>query len=99
MQYQIYISETAERNLEYIFLYLQKEWSEKVKNNFKSQFLNYLELIKKNPFIFPSSNIKKEIRRCIITKHNALYYRVSNNVIEIITIQDTRQNPDNFKLK
>lgn len=99
MQYQIYISETAEKNLENIFLYLQKEWSEKVKNDFKSKFLHYLDLIKKDPFIFPSSSIKKEIRKCIITKHNAMYYRVSGNIIEIITIQDTRQNPDNLKLK
>ena len=98
MKYQVYLSERAEKNLYKIFIYLQNNWSEKVKNNFKNKLLQKIEIIKNNPYSFPSSNIKKEIRRCVITKHNTMYYRIKNFDIEIITIQDTRQNPENFNL-
>jgi hypothetical protein len=43
------------------------------------------------------SKIKK-IRRCLVSKQNAIYYRIIENTVEILTIHDTRRNPDNLNL-
>jgi hypothetical protein len=40
---------------------------------------------------------KRKIRRCLITKQNALYYRIADNTVQIITIHDTRRNPNTLK--
>jgi plasmid stabilization system protein ParE len=50
------------------------------------------------PSMYPESKIKKNVRKCVITKHTTLFYRVNKKEIEIITIQDTRQNPAFLKL-
>ena len=33
------------------------------------------------------------MQKCLLTKHNMLYFRESDEIIEIITIFDTRQDP------
>ncbi|MEO6883234.1 MAG: hypothetical protein ABI199_04325 [Bacteroidia bacterium] len=48
--------------------------------------------------MFPASESRKSIRKGIITKHTAIYYRVKNKKIEIITIQDNRQNTAFLKI-
>ena len=58
-----------------------------------------LSLIAQNPNLFQVSDIKKEIRRVVILKHNTLYYRHINNQIEIISFFLNRQSPKKRKLK
>jgi plasmid stabilization system protein ParE len=54
--------------------------------------------ITKMPHMYEASSKKKRIRRCVVSKQIALYYRAKKNEIEIVTIQDTRQNPKKLKL-
>ena len=98
MRYEITISERAKRKFDAVFKYLEQEWSEKVKNNFKLKLLKQVDFLRQNPFMFPESQVKKGIRKCLITKHNAMYYRVTNNEVEIITIHDPRSDPKSLKL-
>jgi hypothetical protein len=37
------------------------------------------------------------IRRCIVSQHNIMYYKIKKNEVEIITIQDTRRNPKGIR--
>ncbi len=97
-KYEIVISERADNNLKRIFDYLELNWSIKVKNNFKKDLEKEVKYIRENPYIFPVSNVKDNVRRCLITKHNAMYYRILGNVVEIITIQDTRSKPNSLIL-
>lgn len=57
-----------------------------------------IELISKTPKIFPESYEKKEIRKAVIEKHNSLYYRIIENLIEIVSSFSNLKNPDNKKL-
>lgn len=98
MEYKITISERAKTNLENIIEYLKFNWSDKVLNDFMKKLQDKTNLIKQNPFMYASSDLKVEIRKCIITKHNALFYRVRHDEIEIITIHDTRKDPKSLKL-
>jgi plasmid stabilization system protein ParE len=98
MRLHIVISERAEKNLDKIVAYLEKEWSERVKQNFILKLSKASNQIADNPMMYPASAIKKDIRKCVVTKHTILYYKVSKTEMEIITIQDSRQNPAFLKL-
>ena len=97
-KYQITISENAKRRIENVFHYLEQEWSEKVRDDFKFKLLKQVDFLRQNPYMFPASQVKKNIRRCIITKHNAMYYRVKDNEVEIVTLHDTRSDPESLDL-
>ena len=92
------ISERAENNLDKIITYLFSEWNETVKNNFLENLKKNLKFLSINPFMFQVYSKSKRIRKCLITKQNAMYYRIVDNVVEIITIHDTRRNPKSLKL-
>ena len=97
-KYNVTISENAQRKIENVFRYLEIDWSEKISDEFKMKLLKYVEYLKQNPYMFPASQVKKDLRRCFITKHNAMYYRVKDNEVEIITLHDTRSDPESLKL-
>ena len=98
MQYFVVISERAENNLDDIVNYLLIEWNKKVKDIFLDRLKKIVTLLSINPYLFPEYSKKKRIRKCFISKHNALYFRVIGNSVEIITIHDTRKNPKILKL-
>jgi len=95
-EYKITLSENAEKNLEEIIEYLMVHWSETVKNKFLDLIEQKVGFISANPFMYPKSK-KKNIRKCLVTKHNAFYYCINKNEIEIITFYDTRKNQKKLK--
>ena len=94
MSRKVVISKTAEKKLEKLFEYLVKEWSIKVKKDFVEKLDSSIEMIKNQPEIFPESKKGKNLRRCVITKQTTLYYRFNSKRINIVTLFDTRQNPN-----
>jgi plasmid stabilization system protein ParE len=97
--FNVTISQRAQDNLINILYYLEVNWSERIKTGFLKRLIKLIGYIKENPYLFPISEYGQDVRRCMITKHNILYYRIINNTIEIITIHDVRQNPDNFQIE
>jgi plasmid stabilization system protein ParE len=96
--YHVTISQRAQNNLNNLLHYLEVNWSVRIKSEFLERLIKVISFIKENPYLFPISDFGQDVRRCMITKHNALYYRIKTNEIEIITIHDVRQNPDNFQI-
>jgi len=47
----------------------------------------------------PKSSEFDNLYKCVVTKQTTFYYRIleEKNEIEIITVFDTRQNPDKLK--
>lgn len=95
--YPIFVSERAELNLENIIQYLEEEWSESVKNAFLEELNFNFERISLMPYVFPKSEKFENLRKGLITKHANIFYQVFDEYIDIVTIQDTRQNPDFLK--
>ena len=88
----------AESDLANIADYLFENWNVKTANQFVS-LVNYLvNLISNNPNQFPQINSDLNIRKCVITKHNSIFYRVSAKQIDILRIFDTRQDPNKLKM-
>ncbi len=85
----------AEKGLETVIDYLEKEWTIQEILQLEKNINDFLDKISKYPKIFPVSEKYKNLRKGIVDKNNYIIYRVqvSNKRIEIITFRGTRQKP------
>ena len=65
-----------------------------MKDDFVAKLDHCIELIRTQPEIFPESKKRKQLRRCVITKQTIMYYRFDSKRINIVTLFDTRQDPN-----
>lgn len=96
MPKQIIWAPLAENDFAAILDYLDKNWDSKVALNFIDLTKNIIEQISISPKQYPVIFKNKRIRKCVLTKHNSLFYRESKVQIEILRIYDTRQDPESF---
>lgn len=97
MPKKIIWSSLSEKDFSNIMSYLNKEWDTKVANQFIDIIEEILEQISLNPKQFPLINKKRKVRKCVITKHNSLFYQDGKEFISILRIYDTRQDPEKLK--
>ena len=90
---EIILTPLAISDYDNIIEYLMSEWGISVTNDFIERFQNARILLAKNPGIFPFQDKVKQVQKCFLTKQNILYFKETDEVIKIITIFDTRQNP------
>lgn len=88
--YKVIWTERAANDLKGIFAYLEKEWREKEIKNFALELNQSIIIISQNPNIFPHTKQSKNLRKCTLTKHNNIYYKIKNDTVAILTILDTR---------
>ncbi len=91
---QIIWSPEAEIDLSIILNYLNENWQNEVALNFIDRLDKLLIQIQNNPFQFALFSNQLNIRSCVISKHNTVYYLFENQTIYVLRIFDTRQNPD-----
>ena len=91
MPEKIIWSPLAKNDFDLILAYLQQHWDNKVVQDFIEILSASIMHISNNPRQFPLIN--KNVRKCVLTKHNALYYRYQNEYIDVLRIFDTRQDP------
>jgi plasmid stabilization system protein ParE len=99
MHRQIVWSPLAESDFAKILEYLNKKWDEKVTNHFIDLTEELIGQISNNPRQFPVIYKKEKIRKCVLTKHNTLFYRDSKSRVDILRIYDTRQDPETLTFK
>ena len=89
----VFLSPLAEFKLNLILEYLASEWGEKSKKKFLSKLEASINQISE----FPESNQKTEelggFYKCVVTKQTSLFYRITDDEIEVITVIDNRQDP------
>mgnify|MGYP000851673347 CR=1 FL=1 len=90
---QVIWTPRAEEDLQRICRYLSAEWGSTVLNTFLDTVDGTVERIRIFPHLFRSSG-KADVREALITKHNLLFYRVTADRIFLLTIWDTRRNPE-----
>ncbi len=98
MDFEIEWTKRADKEFDEIIDYLAKEWNVKVKNNFINNFYNKLDLILMFPELGKLISKTKKVRGILITEHIRLYYRIKNKRIIIMTLYDTRQDPEKMDL-
>lgn len=73
--------------------YLLQAWSVDIAAKFIDIVGARLETLSSFPDIGILSSKVDKVRTIVITKHNKLYYRVTDKFIEVLNIFDTRQDP------
>lgn len=94
---KINVSKTALKNSLSIADYIEAKFSVKARNEFVEKVNKAFELIRSNPEIFPKSEINANRFRFVLTKQTTIYYRFNSSEIRILTLFDTRQNPNKIK--
>lgn len=78
--------------------YVEENWGISTSQELLKRINEVLKTIAKNPNLYQSFKKRGNIHRCVITSQIVLYYRIKNDVIELITFWDTRHNPENLNL-
>ena len=94
---KIKLTSLASFKLVKLLNYLEEEWSAKTKLKFIEKMNYKFEMLKSTPEIFPISQTRPDLRKLVITKQSIALYKVVEEVIYIITIFDSRQNPSEIE--
>lgn len=93
----IYFAPLAQERLDDTVEYLDITWGKTVRDKFLFEMTRCLRLISQTPDMFPLFGDYPDVRRCLITYYNTLYYRIRNNQVQVLTIWDNRMNPQTLK--
>lgn len=95
MKREIIFTNIASNDLTNISNYLFENWDMIVLSNFIESLTSILSSISQNPELYPIIHLPKQIRKCILTKHNTLFFSINQiNCITVLAIFDSRQNPE-----
>lgn len=89
----------AKEDFSGILDYLLDNWNETVAENFMETTFEAINYISIHPAHFPIINRKLKIRKCVLSRHNSLFYRDEGTTIALLRFFDTRQNPEKLKFK
>ncbi len=73
--------------------YLEQEWGPRVTQNFVRKTYAIIDLISDQPDLGTLENQERKIRGFLLTKHNRLFYRVTDKEIILLNFFDTRSGP------
>lgn len=96
MPFQISWTNAAKKSYEEVINYLEIHWSQREVNHLISRTELVLKLIVHNPGMYPE--ITDAIHRCVLTKHNSLFYKIQNNTVIILACWDNRKDPKQLKI-
>ena len=97
MDYKIFWTEEAIKNLEEIIDYLQFKWTQKEVDNFKEKLSKQINLIHQNPFLFPLSTFQPRLRKAVLSKQTTIFYEVKDNTIYLVYIFVNYKSTDKLK--
>ena len=89
---QIIWSPQADDSFDAIIEYLNTKWSFKEVEKFIRDVLDITKHISAFPQMFPEFNERK-IRKALINPNISMFYKVSNEQIELLTLWNNKQNP------
>lgn len=73
--------------------HLKAEWGHKVASAFVQRSFRIIELLADNPAMGTEEVAEKNIRGFVITRHNRLFYRVTEHSLILLSFFDTRSGP------
>ena len=93
MAYRVVATVRFERSSAKTTKWLKKEWSAKSAEKFKEKLAVAIEKVTKNPTTGKMSRKYKDIRSVLVTKHNRLYYQISDTTITFLELIELKQSP------
>ena len=95
--YEVHWTDHANFELQATINFLLEVWSERELKNFIRRLDFTLQLISRQPDLFPESNKNTGIRRAVVDSYNTLYYRKQKNAVQILSLFSTRRGPDKLQ--
>ena len=92
MDYKIFWSDESLKNLEDILSYLETEWTEREVSIFKKKLSRQLDLIQKNPKLFPVSDFQPRLRKAVLSKQTTIFYEIKGYENQIAYLFNNRMD-------
>jgi plasmid stabilization system protein ParE len=93
MSLKISYSLRASDEFEDILQYLTDRFGNKSAEEVKAHFVKTIEQIANNPSQFPYFSKRKKIRKCVISSQTTLYYRLDEDVVNLLSFRSNFMNP------
>ena len=97
MDYNIFWSEEAIKNLDSILDYLIDKWSDREVSNFKKKLSKQIELIIRNPFMFPVSEYQPSLRKAVLSRQTTMFYEIKGQNIKLVYLFVNKMNINKIK--
>jgi plasmid stabilization system protein ParE len=76
--------------------YVLNKFGQKKAKEVHERIEQMLDKIATMPEMFPASKYLKGLRKCVFSKNTSIYYRVSNDHIEVVSFRANQKDPDKF---
>lgn len=93
MEKEVVITKRFRKNVYSIYEYLLKKFSPGIALKFLQRVEEKLDFIAEHPEIGKLSQKRVNVRSILFTPHNKIFYRVTNDKIEVLSIFDMRKDP------
>jgi plasmid stabilization system protein ParE len=90
MARQVIWTKRANEKFNQIIYYLENKWGQNVTRNFVKKTYDIIDLIADQPDLGTLENAEKNIKGFLLTKHNRIFYRVTDTEIILLNFFDTR---------
>ncbi|HWZ36417.1 MAG TPA: type II toxin-antitoxin system RelE/ParE family toxin [Mucilaginibacter sp.] len=89
----VVLTPTALKNYDAVIEYLIENWGVSVVDDFIEKFKKTKSVLADYPEIYSFQNKAKQIQKCVLTRHNIIYFKATKTQIKILAVFDTRQDP------
>lgn len=96
MVYKLKWSEKSKDDFIQIIEYLLENWGRNSAKKFKKTVFQTIDIIQKMPMIYPLTEFRENVRRCIVVKQVSMYYQINKDSKEIYIVRfyDNRHDPE-----
>jgi plasmid stabilization system protein ParE len=98
MTSNLFWTERALEEYDRLVDYLLEEWGQEITIRVSLEIDQTIDRIKNSPEHFPIFLKSKKIRRCVASPQTSIFFKMSKDVIIIISLFDNRQHPKKRKL-
>ncbi|HBH48415.1 MAG TPA: hypothetical protein DDX98_07235 [Bacteroidales bacterium] len=98
MPYPVRYSTRSYSEYEKILDYVSENFGMAVAAKVDMYFEEVIDQIAINPKLFPYSDKKKNLRRCVISPQTTLYYRFTGEYVELASFRGNKMNPETLGL-
>ena len=95
--FKIFWTEEAISNLESILDYLRNNWTQKEIDIFKISLSKQIDLISKNPKLFPISEFNPRLRKAVLSEQTTIFYELSDQIIYLVYLFNNKQDITKIK--
>jgi plasmid stabilization system protein ParE len=98
MPYPVRYSTRAYSEYDDIIDFVFKNYGPLIAAKVDMYFEEVIDQITLNPFLYPYSDKKKNLRRCVLSPQTTLYYRFNGDIIELVSFRGNKMNPETLGL-